>query len=91
MDLHATFTRCYDQGGFSGQIDYCRDPPVPLSEESRRWLDKLLVEKRLRPSHEQVAQAAYALWEQEGRPHGKDVEHWHRALTQLRRGKVTGP
>jgi|KBSMisStaDraftv2_1062788.scaffolds.fasta_scaffold2922767_1 hypothetical protein len=31
-----------------------------------------------------VRERAYAIWEQEGRPHGKDREHWeraHRAVT----------
>jgi hypothetical protein len=48
VDLHASFTRCYDQGGFAAQIDYQRDPPVPLEDEDRRWLHKLLREKKLR-------------------------------------------
>jgi hypothetical protein len=27
----------------------------------------------------QVERDAYKIWEQEGRPHGRDKEHWHRA------------
>jgi len=27
----------------------------------------------------QIAERAYALWEKEGRPHGRDVEHWSQA------------
>jgi hypothetical protein len=44
------------------------------------------------PPAEQVAIIAYNLWEQEGRPHGRDQEHWYRALEQLRRqaGKPSG-
>src|SRR5262249_32512988 len=26
LDLHTAFTRCYEQGGFPGKIDYKRDP-----------------------------------------------------------------
>jgi hypothetical protein len=26
-----------------------------------------------------VRERAYAIWEQEGRPHGRDREHWERA------------
>ena len=30
-------------------------------------------------TEEQIKQLAYAIWEQEGRPHGKDTEHYFRA------------
>jgi hypothetical protein len=92
LDLGAIVKRCYVEGGFSGRISYRREPAVPLDEKDRRWLEDMLVENGLRePSHEQVARAAYAVWEQDGRPHGKDREHWHRAWAQLRQGNVTGP
>jgi hypothetical protein len=48
VDLHAAFTRTYDQAGFSGKIDYKRDPLVPLPDEDRRWLNDLLVQQKLR-------------------------------------------
>lgn len=33
-----------------------------------------------RPDHEQrIRELAYHLWEQDGRPHGRDVEFWQRA------------
>jgi hypothetical protein len=86
LDLAVAFARCYDGGGFGGRIDYRRDPPVPLREADRRWLAELLWGQGLRePPHEQVARVAYALWEREGRPHGRDQEHWQRAVDQLRR------
>jgi Protein of unknown function (DUF2934) len=31
-----------------------------------------------------VAACAYLIWEKEGRPHGRDVEHWMQAETLLR-------
>lgn len=31
---------------------------------------------------DQQRKRAYRLWEQEGRPHGRDLEHWHRAQEQ---------
>ena len=43
LDLHAAFTRCYDQGGFATEIDYTRDPSVPLNEEDRKWLDEVVL------------------------------------------------
>jgi hypothetical protein len=30
-----------------------------------------------------VRERAYALWESEGRPHGKDFEHWRRSVEEL--------
>src|SRR5579871_2960074 len=36
LDLQAAFARCYDQGGFSGSLDYKRDPAVPLADKDRR-------------------------------------------------------
>lgn len=32
---------------------------------------------------ERVRERAYHIWEQEGRPHGRDVEHWRRAEAEL--------
>jgi hypothetical protein len=41
-------------------------------------------------SQEEIAVAAYHLWQQEGCPHGRDQEHWHRAVEQLRQQKRAG-
>ena len=30
-----------------------------------------------------IRQHAYAIWEAEGRPLGRDVDHWHRARSEL--------
>ncbi|MFD2646366.1 DUF2934 domain-containing protein [Devosia albogilva] len=32
---------------------------------------------------QRVRQAAYHLWEQDGRPFGRETEYWFRALEQL--------
>src|SRR3954451_2978297 len=48
LDLHAAFTRCYDQGGFAAKIDYRRDPATALNEEDRRWLNEVLRQQKLR-------------------------------------------
>jgi hypothetical protein len=84
LDLQAAFTRCYDQGGFAARIDYQRDPPVLLREEDGRWLHAILVAQKRRdsPPHDEIARAAYFLWQQEGCPHGRDREHWARAVAQ---------
>jgi hypothetical protein len=31
---------------------------------------------KLTPNEFEVAHLAYAIWEQEGRPHGRDQQHW---------------
>jgi hypothetical protein len=87
LDLQSAFTRCYAEGGYFSRIDYRRDPSVPLGEEDCRWLDAALVSRGLRapaPPHDDIATAAYFIWQQEGCPHGRDREHWQMALTQLR-------
>ena len=45
----------------------------------------------LQPRHEDAAVAAYYIWEHEGRPHGRDKEHWYRALAQLQGAVPPGP
>jgi hypothetical protein len=33
--------------------------------------------------NERIRDRAYAIWEDEGRPHGRHESHWHRALAEL--------
>ncbi len=42
LNLHTVFTRCYDQGGFGGKVDYAKEPPVGANEDDRRWLGEVL-------------------------------------------------
>jgi hypothetical protein len=35
------------------------------------------------PTREEIAACAYSIWEQEGRPEGREVEHWLAAEIQL--------
>jgi hypothetical protein len=39
--------------------------------------------EQARPAEDQIARLAYHLWEQQGRPSGRDVEHWFMAERQL--------
>jgi hypothetical protein len=48
LDLHAAFTRCYDQGDFAAKIDYRRDPSVALSAEDLQWLGEVLRQQKMR-------------------------------------------
>jgi len=34
-------------------------------------------------TEEQIREVAYAIWEEEGRPEGKDLEHWFTAKQAL--------
>jgi hypothetical protein len=89
VDLQVAFSRAFG-GNFEKRIDYRRDPVGFLSAEDHRWIDEPLQEHHLRgptPLQDEVARLAYYFWEQQGRPHGKDQEHWLRALTELRRPK----
>jgi hypothetical protein len=36
------------------------------------------------PSQEAVAQLAHDIWEREGRPEGRALEHWFRAISELK-------
>ena len=35
------------------------------------------------PSHDEIAQLAFEIYESEGRPVGREVEHWFKAEQQL--------
>ena len=40
------------------------------------------------PSPEQIAGAAYLIWEKEGWPHGRDIVHWLQAEEQLNANRL---
>src|SRR5262245_40697092 len=48
VDLQAAFARCYDQGGFSAQIDYQATPAVISDQDDRTWVNDLLVQMKVR-------------------------------------------
>jgi Protein of unknown function (DUF4058) len=48
LDLQNVFARCYDQSGYAKQIDYAADLPVPVPEDTRKWVDALLRQLKLR-------------------------------------------
>jgi hypothetical protein len=35
------------------------------------------------PDHDVIRKRAYEIWEKEGRPHGRDMEHWQLAMIEL--------
>ena len=85
LDLQAAFNQCFEGGAFSQRIDYRRDPATPLDPDALRKIHIILESKGLRPKHAEISQAAYDIWEKEGHLHGKDQEHWERAIDDLRR------
>jgi len=38
---------------------------------------------KISPSEEDIKARAYAIWEEEGRPEGKHLEHWTRAAQEF--------
>ena len=48
LDLQAAVTRAYDVANYDLEIDYARDPDVPLSPATAAWADGLLRTKDLR-------------------------------------------
>lgn len=38
------------------------------------------------PTHDAVASRAYEIWQSEGCPDGRAMEHWLRAVSELKRG-----
>ena len=61
---------------------------MKLKDEDDRWCDQHLRAMKARlnpaPSDEEIAMAAYYLWQQEGCPAGREAEHWAKAREQLR-------
>ncbi|MBL8796702.1 MAG: DUF4058 family protein [Planctomycetia bacterium] len=48
LDLQAMLDHCYDAGRYADQIDYRREPDVPLPAQEAAWAHSLLREKKLR-------------------------------------------
>jgi hypothetical protein len=42
-------------------------------------------QENLHPSPDEIGALAKLLWEEEGHPEGRAMEHWHRAENELRR------
>ena len=41
---------------------------------------------RREPTHDEIALCAMSIWEAEGRPQGRELEHWLLAESRLRQG-----
>lgn len=66
------------------------------AEEPRIWhtrtrtAELLEAEARRIRNEQHIRERAYALWEEEGRPEGRDVTHWLRAEAELAADKSLG-
>jgi hypothetical protein len=37
----------------------------------------------MEPREERIRERAYEIWEREGKPHGRDAEHWRQAASEI--------
>lgn len=47
LDLQTVFDRCYDESAYALDVDYRRDPPIPLTRADAEWAEALLRERGL--------------------------------------------
>jgi len=50
---------------------------------SNNFVMELIAETKSKQLQEAIARCAYLLWEQEGRPEGRALEHWVQAEAEL--------
>jgi len=55
------------------------DPLPPNNDAEKRSTE---------PTPLEIARCAYAIWEKEGRPEGRQVEHWLEAEAQIRQSRL---
>lgn len=48
LDVQTVFDRCYDAGLYREDVDYRKDPPIPLEGDDVPWADALLRERGFR-------------------------------------------
>lgn len=53
-------------------------------------VNRLAAQSRQEPAHEEIALCARSIWEAEGRPQGRELEHWLLAEARLRQGGKPG-
>jgi hypothetical protein len=63
------------------------NPPAEASDVEAASLLRPAKSREQR-SREEVAGLAYEIWEREGRPSGRDADHWHQAEALLRNGAM---
>src|SRR5205823_6503114 len=75
----------------SKEIEFLDDRRAKMNalrdEEARRAGMKSTFEE-LPLKHEEIAVAAYYIWEKGGKVHGKDKVHWDFAIAELRKRKI---
>lgn len=61
--------------GVTPHIPLYFEPPTAMKRTSRPATGE--------PTEEEIQHAAYLIWVKEGRPDGRDLEHWHTARERL--------
>ena len=72
-------------------LTWIREPFGPTGDSCARLREVRIKEREMQGDREErIRRRAYALWEQQGRPDGKDVEHWLRAEAEISGGSQAG-
>lgn len=61
--------------GVTRHIPTYLEPPTAMKRKSRPASEE--------PTEQEIQHAAYLMWVEEGRPDGRDLEHWHAARERL--------
>jgi hypothetical protein len=98
LDLQSAFSRAFQWGGFGSQVDHHAEPPLGKGTKSAARPNEPLRHQPTNGkassnghsrghdaalTYEAISAAAYAIWQREGCPVGRDKEHWERAIGQL--------
>jgi Protein of unknown function (DUF2934) len=54
------------------------------SNTKKKTMPEVMMPSTGEPTNEEIAAVAHCIWEHEGRPEGRDLEHWLKAETQIR-------
>lgn len=73
----------------SGPVGEAGAPQISQDRDARIRMENALYEAGLDEANRQhwyqeVARRAFEIYQNEGRPEGRDAEHWHRAAAELR-------
>ena len=59
---------------------------MSAKNKSNPRASRIAAQPRPEPTHDDIALCAMSIWEEEGRPQGRELEHWLLAEARLRQG-----
>lgn len=59
---------------------------MSAKNKSSQRAARIAAQPRPEPTHDEIALCAMSIWEEEGRPQGRELEHWLLAEARLRQG-----